>query len=124
MCPKSILAPAIGLNGGRDIVTLYGLRYPLVAYPKVDGIRLYQVIVNGGAIMTMVESLPRYAEAEALAESRGTNLIALIEAYIDGYIASHEPWYASDAVLDGETVCHTAEESAAHLDAIINGAAG
>ena len=29
MCPKSILAPAIGLNGGRAVASLYGARRPL-----------------------------------------------------------------------------------------------
>ena len=34
--------------------------------------------------MTMIESLPGYAEAEAVAKARGSNLVDMISAYLAG----------------------------------------
>lgn len=72
--------------------------------------------------MTAVESLPGYAEAEAMAEKRGTNLLDLLSAFMAGYAKGAEPDYMSDDVLPGEVVCHTPEETRALMDAIISGA--
>lgn len=41
--------------------------------------------------MTAVESLPAYAEAEAVARRRGDNLISLLNAYLAGYAAGNTP---------------------------------
>lgn len=40
--------------------------------------------------MTMVESLPHYAEAEAVAKARGSNIIDMISAYLAGVAAVGE----------------------------------
>ena len=37
--------------------------------------------------MTMIESLPGYAEAEAVAKARGSNLVDMISAYLAGVAA-------------------------------------
>lgn len=41
--------------------------------------------------MTVVESLPAYASAEAVAKSRGDNLIIMINAYLAGYASAGLP---------------------------------
>lgn len=41
--------------------------------------------------MTMVESLPAYASAEAVAKSKGDNLLSMINAYLAGYAAGSVP---------------------------------
>lgn len=41
--------------------------------------------------MTMVESLPAYASAEAVAKSKGDNLISMINAYLAGYASAGTP---------------------------------
>ncbi|KAA8827057.1 hypothetical protein [Bifidobacterium myosotis] len=41
--------------------------------------------------MTVVESLPAYASAEAVAKSRGDNLISMINAYLAGYASAGLP---------------------------------
>lgn len=37
--------------------------------------------------MTTVESLPIYAQAEAVAQRKGDNLLNMINAYLTGYVA-------------------------------------
>ncbi|MBT1175183.1 hypothetical protein JS530_06685 [Bifidobacterium sp. LC6] len=41
--------------------------------------------------MTMVESLPAYASAEAVAKRKGDNLISLLNAYLAGYASAGTP---------------------------------
>ncbi|QOL32872.1 hypothetical protein [Bifidobacterium eulemuris] len=71
--------------------------------------------------MTAVESLPRYAEAEALARSRGVDLISLLGAYVSGYADSGTPAYALDNA-PGEVVCKSPSEARSYMDTIISGA--
>ena len=43
--------------------------------------------------MTMIESLPGYAEAEAVAKVRGSNVVDMVSAYLVGIAAgaTHQP---------------------------------
>lgn len=41
--------------------------------------------------MTMVESLPAYASAAAVAKSKGDNLLSMINAYLAGYASAGAP---------------------------------
>ncbi|WP_034528363.1 CopG family transcriptional regulator [Bifidobacterium stellenboschense] len=51
--------------------------------------------------MTMVESLPAYAAAAAVAKSRGDNLLSMINAYLAGYASAGAPDPVfSDQVFD------------------------
>ena len=45
----NVFLSIIGLIDDRDTITLWGRRYPLGAYPKVDGIRLINEATKGGA---------------------------------------------------------------------------
>ena len=54
--------------------------------------------------MTVVESLPAYASAEAVAKSRGDNLISMINAYLAGYASAGLP---VEAEAEAEAVSKT-----------------
>lgn len=60
--------------------------------------------------MTMIESLPGYAEAEAVAKARGSNLVDMISAYLAGVAAG------GDAV----TVMRTPDEVRDHFDKLMD----
>ena len=52
--------------------------------------------------MTAVESLPAYASAEAVAKSRGDNLISMINAYLAGYATGGLIAHFDDAAVDAD----------------------
>lgn len=60
--------------------------------------------------MTMVESLPGYAEAEAMAERRGSNIIDLLSAYMAGYARGAAPDYMMDTPQPGDTVLRSEDD--------------
>lgn len=65
--------------------------------------------------MVMIEALPKYQQAAQIARANGTTITALLEAYLDGYIAAHNS-------EDGEyTTFHSSEEAVTYLRNIVNG---
>jgi hypothetical protein len=54
---------------------------------------------------------------EGLARMRHTTTDDMLEAYVNSF--APVPGYMSDDVLPGETVCHTSDESRAHLETVI-----
>lgn len=63
--------------------------------------------------MTMIESLPGYAEAEAVAKARGSNLVDMISAYLAGIAAG------GDVV----TVMRTPDDVRRHFNTLTDEAA-
>ena len=63
--------------------------------------------------MTMIESLPGYAEAEAVAKARGSNVVDMVSAYLVGIAAGG----------DTATVMRTPDEVHQHFDRLMDEAA-
>lgn len=64
--------------------------------------------------MTAVESLPAYASAEAVAKSKGDNLISIINAYLAGYASAGAP---IDAETTGKTLHALPSDTVLRTDA-------
>lgn len=57
---------------------------------------------KGRCVVTIVESLPAYASAEAVARRKGDNLISLLNAYLAGYASGGMGARETDAPVDAD----------------------